>query len=145
MDKGIIFKAGTSLWAVHPKIRKAIWEAKGVLNDAGYRCVVTALWDGIHSENSFHHYGMGVDIRSNEIRTTPQKKEVRDRIQNRLGGEFDVLYESPGTANEHFHIEWEAGRNLRDQWVREVLLGPGSALPTPVEEEKKESFWSRIF
>ena len=146
MDKGLIFKQGTSLWGVHPKIRQAIWEVRRVLNQSGYRCVVTSLWDGIHGENSFHHYGMAVDIRSNEIRSHPEKVEIRNRIKNRLGAEFDAILEAAGTGNEHFHIEWEAGRAIRETWITEVLLGSGSALsPAPANEPKSKPWYKRIF
>jgi len=144
MDKGILFKDGTSLYGVHPEIRRAIWVAKETLNSFGFRCVVTSLWDGFHSENSFHHYGMAVDLRSNEIAALSRKQEVRDRIKLQLGSGFDVVLEGANTPNEHFHIEWEHGRPMRDEWVREVFLGKGSALPTP-RQPKKKPWYRKIF
>jgi len=145
MDKGMIFKDGTSLYGAHPEIRRAIWIAKEVLNSFGYRCVITSLWDGFHSENSFHHYGMAVDLRSNEVRTLGEKNRIGERIQLQLGRGFDVILEGVNTPNEHFHIEWEHGRPMRDEWVREVFLGKGSALPEMKEPEKKKPWYRKIF
>jgi len=143
MDKGVIFKDGTSLYGVHPQIRRAIWEAKEVFNSFGYRCVVTSLWDGSHSQNSFHHYGMAADLRSNEVRTLSEKTSIREALKVRLGGGFDVILEGISTPNEHYHIEWEQGRNQRDEWVREVFLGEGSALPAL--QPKSKPWYKRIF
>lgn len=123
MERGIIFKSGTSLYGLHPKIKMALWKVRRVLLEAGYRTVVTSGWDYTHSQNSFHHYGMAVDIRSNEIPSMEMKREVLRRMATSLGPEYDVLLESPGKSNEHFHIEWEGGRAVREDWLAEVLVG----------------------
>ena len=124
MDKGVIFKTGTALEGIHPKVKYGIWIFRHVLNDiAGVRCVVTSMWDGIHMQNSFHHYGMAADVRSNEIVSRPMKTRVLERVRELLGSEYDVVLEAPGHPNEHFHLEWEAGRPLRERWLAYVLLG----------------------
>lgn len=123
MDRGIILKDGTSLWGAHPAIMRAIWAARTALHERGARCVVTSLFDGTHSENSFHHYGMAVDIRSKELSSPSIKRAVRDRISELLGPEYDVILEAHNTPNEHYHIEWEGGREIREEWLAHIFAG----------------------
>lgn len=139
MERGIIFKSGTSLYGLHPKIRTAIWKARRVFLDAGHRLVVTSAWDFTHGQNSFHHYGMAVDFRSQEI-PTGMKATILARLKQALGGEFDVILEDLGGGNEHFHVEWEAGRDLRESWLSQVLLGAGEAVPAE-ESQRDKPFW----
>lgn len=136
MERGVIFKSGTSLYGLHPKVRAAIYKARKVFLDAGHRLVVTSAWDFTHGENSFHHYGMAVDFRSQEIPNLAMKREIRDRLKRALGGEFDVLLEGVGSTNEHYHVEWEAGRNIREAWLAQVFLGAGDAVPSAEPEGK---------
>lgn len=141
MERGIIFKQGTSLYGLHPKVRAAIYKARKVFLDAGYRLVVTSAWDYTHGQNSFHHYGMAVDFRSQEIPSAAMKREIRDRLKRALGGEFDVILESLGGSNEHYHVEWEGGRHIREDWLAQVLLGATEGTPAPQPRDDDKPWW----
>lgn len=124
MPKRIVIKRGCNLWGLHPQLRRVLHVAMEAIWDiAGIRLVVTSGWDADHSAGSFHHWGMALDLRTKEIPTTALKREFEQRMKSKLGSGFDVILESLNGGNEHLHIEWEAGRPLRESWMREVLLG----------------------
>lgn len=122
--KRIIIKRGTNLWGLHPAILRAMYIARDVIWDLGrIRLVVTSAWDADHSPGSFHHWGMAIDLRTKELASNAAKREFELQMRRKLGSGFDVLLENLGGSNEHLHIEWEAGRPIREQWMRHLLLG----------------------
>lgn len=81
--------------------------ARDVMHRYGYECTVTSANDSKHSEASLHYQGKAIDVRSKDIRTQEEKRLILSEMRRDFGSEFDVLIEGEGTANEHFHIEWD--------------------------------------
>lgn len=71
---------------------------------------ITSGSDGVHSgPNDPHHRGEAYDLRTHDM-TPQQKTDVLDKIMAILG--YDCFYgflESPGTDNEHIHIQVKKG------------------------------------
>lgn len=72
--------------------------------------VITAIGDGIHAIDSQHYKGRAIDIRSKSFANEARKLAFRATYEARLGPQFRVLYESPGTDNEHFHAQVRIGQ-----------------------------------
>lgn len=72
--------------------------------------VITSGCDGAHSgPNDPHHRGEAYDVRSHDM-SAEQKDVVLAKIMNYLGWEsFYGFLESPGTDNEHFHVQQKRG------------------------------------
>lgn len=62
---------------------------------------ITSVCDKDHMENSLHYCGSAVDISDDSIEPVFTETFVKE-VKNRLGCEFDFLYEK-----NHFHLEWQ--------------------------------------
>lgn len=82
--------------------------------------VITAIYDGDHAPDSRHYLGEAIDIRSKNFGVLAERAKFRSELENALnshpslvaqgmGGHFRVLFESGGTANEHFHVQVKKG------------------------------------
>ena len=61
-----------------------------------------------HKKGSKHYTGDAVDIRSKTFTTEQQNKILNAFYNNRdLRLNFDLLLESKGKPNEHFHLEYD--------------------------------------
>ena len=69
--------------------------------------VITAGHDGVHKVGSKHYTYNAVDVRSHNFPSSQAKQEFLTLLKARLGPGYYSFLESPGTANEHFHIEWD--------------------------------------
>ncbi|SRR5579871_289580 len=70
---------------------------------------ITSGCDGMHSgPNDPHHRGEAYDIRSHDLQPDV-KAQVLALIQKLLGDRFYAFLESPGTDNEHIHIQVKKG------------------------------------
>lgn len=67
---------------------------------------VTSLVDGIHMKGSLHYEGKAADIRSHTYSKT-LILQIIDRFKEMYDAEYDLIWEYPGTANEHFHLEYD--------------------------------------
>lgn len=63
--------------------------------------------DGVHTRASCHYNGCALDIVFSSIVAEGAKHQIFDELKAGVGQDFDVLFENPGTPNEHFHIEWQ--------------------------------------
>ncbi len=70
-------------------------------------CVITAANDGKHKVGSLHYQDDALDVRSKNLPTEQAKHDLHARLMHELGGDYDVLLESPGQPQEHFHIEYQ--------------------------------------
>lgn len=82
-------------------IADAVWDQDG--DDL----TITSCNDSYHSHTSLHYAGAAIDVRTRDI-LSPEIKVAE--LQDALGKDFDVIYESEGTANEHIHIEYQPRR-----------------------------------
>ena len=72
--------------------------------------VITSACDGLHSgELDPHHRGEAYDIRSHDF-SQEQKDRILAQIMTYLGWDrFYGFIESPGTDNEHIHVQTKKG------------------------------------
>ncbi len=73
-----------------------------VFREVGAEAVVTSADDGRHSTRSLHWMHSALDWRTRDLRDDVERMLVRDRIQDRLGVDFDIVLES-----DHLHTEWQ--------------------------------------
>ncbi len=69
--------------------------------------VLTSGTQGRHSTTSLHYAGAAVDFRTHNV---SNGRQLRDEIDERLGLDFDVLFEHDGESNEHLHVEFQPRR-----------------------------------
>lgn len=73
---------------------------------------ITSANDSTHGANSYHYSDYALDLRSKNI-SDAQKDAVLAALKSELGGKnYDVILESRGTDNEHFHIEYNARKKV---------------------------------
>ena len=78
-----------------PIIERACIEIEG----DSYEMTITSGNDGTHKKGSLHYINRAIDIRSKDMKSPI---EVTLRIKQRLGRNFDVIYEF-----NHIHIEYD--------------------------------------
>jgi hypothetical protein len=102
----IKFKAGVDMCGIRPELSLALvvcdqtFENKGV-----YEMVITSLKDGTHMPGSWHYSGWAADLRSKNVGSTEHKNIILEALRSALGPQWEVILESLGKPNEHFHIE----------------------------------------
>lgn len=100
-------KVGVSLDSVDRLVFSAIATADTVLHWVGVdECWITSVNDGVHMDGSRHGLGLAFDMRSHDL-TERAKRDVLDDLSRQLGGDWDVVLEYVGEANEHFHAEYD--------------------------------------
>lgn len=83
-------------------------------------CVITSANDGIHkgyrlfrdgdtdpSKVSKHYLNLAIDVRTRHLPNRDIKYKILTDLREALGTGYLVLYESEGSANEHFHIHFK--------------------------------------
>lgn len=100
-------KFGARIAGVQPELLLGIVIFKSVLDKYNVDTIVTEVTGGKHMEGSLHYKGFGADIRSKHIKTATAKYKILEESREALGTEFDVILESEGAINEHFHIEYQ--------------------------------------
>ena len=68
---------------------------------------LTSVNDGVHKTGSLHYNGNAVDIRSKIYPQDQVHECVRLFRASPDGARYDLLFESPGTPNEHLHLEFD--------------------------------------
>lgn len=85
------------------RILEVVWE----VNDTHkYNFVITSANDSLHKKNSRHYTNEAIDLRTHNLKNP---EEAQKMLQSKLGPKFTVLYESPGTANAHLHLQPKSG------------------------------------
>ena len=70
--------------------------------------VITAARNGVHKQGSRHYTDAAIDIRTKNFPDEPSKHQFLDLLRAELGEhDYDFLYEDPGGANQHIHIEYD--------------------------------------
>jgi len=91
-------KEGVSLAGLQLVMRPAmmaagvIWEKQGVSE-----LVITSGTEGSHGANSYHPYGLALDLR-----LPPDPQAAVDELRTSLGISFDVVLEG-----NHVHVEYD--------------------------------------
>lgn len=68
---------------------------------------ITSGTEGRHMPGSKHYTGEALDVRSHNFPSFAAKREFLNAVRRRLGRNYDVILESLGRPNEHFHIEYD--------------------------------------
>lgn len=106
----LILKQGVRLVGLTPQILVAVIVANEVYGEYRLECVITSGSDGKHGVNSLHNKDgicNAVDCRTRHILVETNKKEIRDKIKERLGENYDVVLEK-----DHIHIEYDPEHTL---------------------------------
>ena len=100
-------KSGVKLTDLSPQIVLAMMVAEEVFAEFGVPLVVTSVNDGKHSAESWHYKGRAFDARTKYPDLDGRESELRDKVKEALGDDFDVVMEAIGEDREHLHVEWE--------------------------------------
>lgn len=104
----IKIKAGVDIKGIKPETVLGLHIVDSVFEDNGvYETVVTSVKDGTHKPGSLHYEGLAVDLRSKHIPSKENKLIILEKMKQALGQQWDVLLESAGKVNEHFHLEYD--------------------------------------
>ena len=95
-------KEGVELQGLQPQMFIAVTVADEVYEEFGLECVITSALDSQHGAHSLHYKGFAVDLRTKHIPDARNKSVISDKIQSRLGSQFQVVLE-----NDHIHIEFD--------------------------------------
>lgn len=68
---------------------------------------ITSGNDSKHMTGSKHYSGEAVDVRSKNFPTKKAKRDFIAAVLARLGTGYQMILESEGQANEHFHLEYD--------------------------------------
>lgn len=101
-----MLKSGVDLRGLHGCWGVAFPIIQHIFNKYTYDCIVTSANDSVHGPNSLHYNGRALDLRTKHLAMMDKGPIIRD-LKAALGAQFDVVFESPGEANEHVHIEWD--------------------------------------
>jgi len=94
----MLIKAGVDISRLRPPIRKKQNEIARIVWEIEHEeLIVTSTYEGTHSEGSLHYADLAEDIRRHK-----KGQEVRDRLRDKLGMDYDVVLKS-----DHVHIEYD--------------------------------------
>jgi hypothetical protein len=110
MDNVVTVKPGVLFTVIAPGGFRILEAVTSVARGVGLDLCITSACDGTHSgPNDPHHRGEAYDVRSHDF-TAPQKATILAALETQLALEqFYFFLESPGTDNEHFHIQVKKG------------------------------------
>ena len=126
MSTAIKDGGGTSIRGIQPEMAIAHKIVADVFAEYNADCVITAGTDSKHKNSSRHYCGYALDFRIRTLEETNQEfaadirhdiwknrvQEVCEKIQARLGSEFDVINEF---ERLHIHVEFDPKRPLNEQ------------------------------
>ena len=97
-------KNGAVIHGLQPEILRAWDMVDEVYVSYGFElCVLTSGTDGKHGAQSFHPYGLAIDLRTWDFPgDTALSARVVAAIKTKLGDTYDVVLES-----DHLHIEYQ--------------------------------------
>lgn len=96
------------LHGIRPELNMANLVLEGILRKHGdVAMTILHALDGVHTRASIHYAGGAEDIVFSQAVEPEVKKQIFDEWSASVGQDFDVLFENPGTPNEHFHCEWQ--------------------------------------
>lgn len=103
----IRLKDSVNLNTIKPELIIGIMVLYSVMHEFNIEMVITSAADSKHSENSLHYQGYAVDIRSKHIPSRSRKFEILAIAKNLMDKQFDIILESEGEDNEHYHLEYD--------------------------------------
>lgn len=100
-------KLGSKIEGLRPEMLLGLMIVDTVFSNHNLELTITEVTGGTHVENSLHYKGRAVDIRSKHIAGQSLKMIVLEECKAGLTPLFYMMLESPNTANEHFHLEYD--------------------------------------
>lgn len=91
---------------VTPPNLKILCAVANVAELAKLRVTVTAGTNGAHMAGSKHYTFAALDVRSKNLSSGVAELFITE-VRQRLGLDYDCIFEGQGTPNEHFHIEYD--------------------------------------
>ena len=108
----IRLKPGTRIGGLRPEVLFALIVAEGVWMKRGAdELIVTSGIDGTHKRGSEHYSFLAADVRTKNLGTSYDRgpaKAACEELQERLGPDYDVIFEGENTEGEHAHIEFDS-------------------------------------
>jgi len=98
-------KAGVKFGNPIIAICVAMQVVNSIYTKYGFDCVITSFNDGQHMVKSKHYSDSAFDCRTKNISFPAIKQQMIAEIKLSLGENYDVIFESEGTDNEHLHFE----------------------------------------
>ena len=96
------------LHGLRPELHFANLALEGILNKhGGIVMTLSHGMDGVHARASIHYAGGAEDLVFSQSLELDVKQQIFAEWKASVGQDFDVLFEDPGAANEHFHCEWQ--------------------------------------
>lgn len=102
-------KPGVKVTNLTPQILLAAIVAESIFRGYipyAYHLTITSCDDGKHGDDTWHGDGRAIDVRTNDLPPSVDKKKLTQTIKEALPG-YDVIFEYEGTDNEHIHIEYD--------------------------------------
>lgn len=100
-------KPGVRLHGICPEIVLALFIVSEIINRVSEKSArITSGIEGGHSRASLHYTGDAVDIGSKEF-SIEIKNEILAQCRAALGDDYDMILESVGQTQEHFHLEFQ--------------------------------------
>lgn len=103
----IVIKPGVVFKKLKPEIYGLFAYFDTLFKHYGVDAVITSANDGRHMKTSKHYEDLAIDLRSKHVDTVGHKLQIVELVRHELGGDYDVLLESMGRPNEHFHVEFD--------------------------------------
>lgn len=93
---------------LHPSMEAVIVAVSQAASELGLpRPVITSGNDSRHSSNSLHYANRALDFRGRNL-TRAQGYALDDRVTEKLGGDYDVIFETfSNSSNNHLHVEYD--------------------------------------
>lgn len=92
---------------IRPELNFANVVLMGILTKHDAVMILSHALDGIHSRASIHYAGGAEDLVFAGSKEMSVKQQIFQEWKTSVGQDFDILFEDPGTPNEHFHCEWQ--------------------------------------
>lgn len=102
----LALKDGATIEGIKPEILLGVMILESIFTKYTYDLILTEATGGEHMQGSFHYQGLAVDIRSKHL-PPDIKMSILSAGKKRLTNLFDFILEGVGTANEHFHLEYD--------------------------------------
>lgn len=122
----MILKRGVILDGLRHEMFLAIGWIGSAYAQYGYPLILTSCKDSTHRTGSLHYSGYAIDCRTKHL-SGEAKHKILAFCRAKLDPQgYDTILEAEGTANEHFHCEFDPKPGER-LWRREGETG-GSAI-----------------
>ncbi len=107
----IRLKPGVRIGGIRPEVLFAVLVAEGVWKKHGAEELVwSGGIEGTHTRGSEHYTFLAADLRTKDLGTVYDRGPAKlacAELQDRIGPDYDVLFENEGQENEHCHVEFD--------------------------------------